>query len=107
MTIREAIAPTAASGRSLSEDEMARPSARIMDGEATPAQIGALLVAAAHERRDGRGDRRRGARDARQGHADSLRQDATVLDTCGTGGDGCGTFNISTAARARRRGGRL
>ena len=69
----------------------------IMDGEATPAQIGALLAALRMQGRDAwtrsRASRARcGAR-----RACPLASRGAV-DTCGTGGDGAGTFNISTAA---------
>ncbi len=65
----------------------------IMDGDATPAQIGALLAAMA-----ARGE----TEDEVVGFARTMRARAVPLtsqgavDTCGTGGDGCGTFNIST-----------
>ena len=64
-------------GRTLSMDDAHRRWASVMDGEATPAQLAALLMGAAHARRDGRragrvrdGDARarrprRGARRAR------------------------------------------
>jgi anthranilate phosphoribosyltransferase len=69
---------------------------RMMDGEATPAQIGALTVAL----------RMKGETvDELAGMVESMRKHATVVplsvdavDTCGTGGDGAGTFNISTAS---------
>jgi anthranilate phosphoribosyltransferase len=70
---------------------------RIMRGEATPAQIGALLM----------GLRLKGETlDELAGAAEAMRDFATpvrcarrpLLDTCGTGGDGRGTPNISTAA---------
>jgi len=67
----------------------------IMDGEATPAQIGALLVGLAV-----RGE----TEDEIVGFARTMRARAVPLtskgavDTCGTGGDGAGTFNISTVA---------
>jgi len=44
MTVREAIAQVV-NGRNLSEDEMAAVMTEIMDGQATPAQIGSLLTA--------------------------------------------------------------
>ncbi len=67
----------------------------IMDGDATPAQIGALLAAMA-----ARGE----TEDEVVGFARAMRARAVPLqskgavDTCGTGGDGAGTFNISTVA---------
>jgi anthranilate phosphoribosyltransferase len=67
----------------------------IMEGEATPAQIGALLAALA-----ARGE----TEDEVTGFARAMRARAVPLesrgavDTCGTGGDGSGTFNISTVA---------
>lgn len=69
----------------------------IMRGDATPAQIGALLM----------GLRLKGETlDELAGAAEAMRAFATpvlcarrpLLDTCGTGGDGRGTPNISTAA---------
>lgn len=69
----------------------------IMDGKATPAQIGALLV----------GLRTKGetvaemvavARAMRARAQTAPLADPAAVDTCGTGGDGSGTFNISTTA---------
>jgi len=69
----------------------------IMSGEATPAQIGAFIVAL----------RMKGETvDEIAGGASSMRRHALfidagglpVVDTCGTGGDSCDTFNISTTA---------
>jgi len=83
------------SGGRLSEDEAGAAMGVIMDGEATPAQIGALLAALAV-----RGE----TEDEVVGFARTMRSRAVALrasgavDTCGTGGDGSGTFNISTAA---------
>jgi anthranilate synthase/phosphoribosyltransferase len=82
-------------GERLSEDEAAQAMGSIMDGEATPAQIGALLAAMA-----ARGE----TEDEVVGFARAMRARAVPLtstgavDTCGTGGDGAGTFNISTVA---------
>ena len=92
----------AAIGRLADRESLARPEARevilaVMDGEATPAQIGALLVAW----------RMKGETAAEVvGAAEALRARATrvtttrkpVIDTCGTGGDGTASFNLSTAA---------
>ena len=82
----------------LSRAEMAEVVGQIMDGEATPAQIGGLLVAL----------RAKGeAVDELVGAATAMRSRATPLqcpslergiDTCGTGGDGTGTINVSTLA---------
>jgi anthranilate phosphoribosyltransferase len=82
-------------GERLSEAEAGSAMGTIMDGEATPAQIGALLAALAV-----RGE----TEDEVVGFARVMRERAVPLrarnavDTCGTGGDGAGTFNISTVA---------
>ena len=84
-----------ARGERLTEQEAGSAMAIIMDGEATPAQIGALLVGLAV-----RGE----TEDEIVGFARTMRARAVPLraqgavDTCGTGGDGAGTFNISTVA---------
>jgi anthranilate phosphoribosyltransferase len=81
----------------LSVDEAAEAMGAIMSGEATPAQIGALLV----------GLTMKGERPAEiVGLAKAMLANAVqlsktfddVFDTCGTGGDRSGTFNISSAA---------
>jgi len=82
-------------GERLSEEEAGAAMATIMDGAATPAQIGALLAALAV-----RGE----TEDEVVGFARTMRERAVPLraenavDTCGTGGDGAHTFNISTVA---------
>jgi anthranilate phosphoribosyltransferase len=82
-------------GERLTEEEAGSAMGTIMDGEATPAQIGALLAALAV-----RGE----TEDEVVGFARVMRERAVPLraqnavDTCGTGGDGAGTFNISTVA---------
>ena len=84
-----------ARGERLGEDEAASAMGAIMDAEATPAQIGALLAAMA-----ARGE----TEDEVVGFARAMRARAVPLvsrgavDTCGTGGDGACTFNISTVA---------
>jgi len=79
----------------LSEGEAHGAMTMVMDGEATPAQIGALLSALAV--RGETEDEVVGFARAMRGRARSLRSEG-VVDTCGTGGDGAGTFNISTLA---------
>ncbi len=89
---------TALAGTDLSRVEMAEVIGQIMDGGATPAQIGGLLVAL----------RAKGESvDEIVGAASAMRSRATPLecprrelsiDTCGTGGDGAGTLNVSTLA---------
>jgi anthranilate phosphoribosyltransferase len=81
-------------GRSLSMDEARGAMGAVMDGEATPAQLAALLVAL----------RMRGETvEELAGFAAAMRERSLrvqapdgAIDTCGTGGDGSHTFNIST-----------
>jgi anthranilate phosphoribosyltransferase len=83
-------------GRRLSMDEARAAMGSVMDGEATPSQLAALLVAL----------RMRGETVAElAGFAAAMRDRVLrvaapegAIDTCGTGGDGSNTFNISTAA---------
>ena len=85
-------------GSHLSRDEMAQVIGQIMDGAATPAQIGGLLVAL---RAKGESvDEIIGAASAMRSRALPLacpRHDQSI-DTCGTGGDGSGMVNVSTLA---------
>lgn len=92
--IKDAIKKTIAF-QDLSEREMAEVMEEIMEGEATPAQIGSFIT----------GLRMKGETVSElTGAAQVMRQRAVVidaaspriLDTCGTGGDGSNTFNIST-----------
>jgi anthranilate phosphoribosyltransferase len=83
-------------GRTLALDEARGAMGAVMDGEATAAQLAALLVAL----------RMRGETiEELAGFAAAMRDRVLrveapegTVDTCGTGGDGSGTFNISTAA---------
>ncbi len=95
MTVREAIAQVVIR-RDLSEEEMAGVMTEIMDGQATPAQIGALLTAL-HVKGETVAEITGAARVMRA-LATRVQTSSAVLDTCGTGGDGRNTFNISTAA---------
>ncbi len=93
--IREAIA-TLVDGKDLSLEEAASVMAEIMDGQASPAQLGAFLTAL----------RIKGeTANEIAGLAKVMREKAIfvpttgpVLDVVGTGGDGLNTFNISTTA---------
>jgi anthranilate phosphoribosyltransferase len=84
-------------GQHLAADEMEAVMRTIMQGRATPAQIGALLIAL---RMSGETvDEITGAVRAMRAEGTRIQpQAAVVVDTCGTGGDRQGTFNISTAA---------
>ena len=85
-------------GTHLSRGEMAEVIGQIMDGGATQAQIGGLLVAL---RAKGESvDEIVGAATAMRSRAlalDCPRREQSI-DTCGTGGDASGTFNVSTLA---------
>ncbi len=82
-------------GRSLALDEARVAMGAVMDGEATPAQLSAFLVAL----------RMRGETvEELAGFASAMRERVLrveapdgAIDVVGTGGDGSGTFNISTA----------
>ena len=68
----------------------------MMDGDATPAQVGALVAAL---RTKGESvDELAGMVESMRAHATPVPLAVEAVDTCGTGGDGAGTFNISTAA---------
>lgn len=81
----------------LSSDQAAEVMGAIMDGDALPSQIAAVLMGLALK----------GERPSELvGFARAMRARAVklgaafagVFDTCGTGGDGAHTFNVSTAA---------
>ncbi len=94
--LRELI-KTAVRGDDLTCSQMRGAIEAIVDGEASPAQVGALLAALA-----AKGE----APEELAGAAAALRGRAVpvvttckpLLDVCGTGGDASGSFNISTAA---------
>ncbi len=86
-----------AAGENLSEETMEQAMNQVMTGQATPAQIGALLM----------GLRQKGetveeitaaARVMRRLAEPVKVASQPLVDTCGTGGDGAGIFNVSTAA---------
>ncbi|MFZ5854763.1 MAG: anthranilate phosphoribosyltransferase [Chloroflexota bacterium] len=93
--VRQALAAVV-EGRTLALAEARAAMGAVMDGEATPSQLAALLVAL----------RMRGeTTEELAGFAAAMRQrvvrveaPAGAIDTVGTGGDRSGTFNISTAS---------
>ena len=95
MPIREATARLIR-GQDLTEDEAYEVMTQIMNGEATPAQIGGYLVGLAAKGETI--DEIAGSARAMREHAIVVhhRYSGQLVDTCGTGGDHSGTFNIST-----------
>jgi anthranilate phosphoribosyltransferase len=93
--IREAIESLVA-GRSLNTDVASQVMEEIMGGSATPAQIGAFLVALHHKGETV--EEIVGMARVMRRHATHVSVRGPLVDTCGTGGDNAGTFNISTAA---------
>ncbi|MBC7161627.1 MAG: anthranilate phosphoribosyltransferase [Immundisolibacter sp.] len=96
MSVAAALARVVA-GTDLDQAQMAAAMRSIMSGEATPAQIGGLLVAL----------RMKGETVVEIAAAAQVMREFAVpvevaperlVDTCGTGGDGAGLFNVSTAA---------
>jgi anthranilate phosphoribosyltransferase len=86
-----------ADGRDLSAEEAHAAMMQVMQGEATPAQIGAFLMGL---RAKGEStDEIAGCARAMRAHATPAQPaHETLVDTAGTGGDGAHTFNISTTA---------
>lgn len=86
-------------GRSLSADAAEAAMSEIMQGEATPAQVGAFL--AALRMKGETVDEITGCARAMKRSAVQVRPqigDVALVDVVGTGGDSLGTFNISTTA---------
>ncbi len=87
-------------GTDLKEQEIISVMTEIMEGRATPAQIGAFLVALRVKGETP--EEITGAARAMRMKAIKvpvkLAEDEVLVDTCGTGGDGIGTFNVSTTS---------
>jgi anthranilate phosphoribosyltransferase len=84
-------------GRSLSREQAREVMELVMAGEATPAQIGGLLVALRVKGETP--DEIAGFAEAMRAHVVPVHATrADLVDTAGTGGDGAHTLNISTAA---------
>src|ERR671923_722050 len=85
-----------ATGASLSRDEAAQAFDRMMSGEATPSQMGALLMAL--RVRGETVEEITGAVTAMREKMLQVAAPADAVDIVGTGGDASGSFNISTCA---------
>ena len=96
MTVQQALARLL-DGHDLSREEARAVMNEVMEGDATPAQIGGLLVAL---RLKGETvDEIAGCAEAMRAHVLPVKPKRDdLVDTAGTGGDGMGTINISTAA---------
>ena len=86
----------AATGATLSREEAARGFDTIMSGEATPSQMGALLMAL--RVRGETVDEITGAVTAMREKMLRVAAPPDAIDVVGTGGDASGSFNISTCA---------
>ncbi|MCA1726283.1 MAG: anthranilate phosphoribosyltransferase, partial [Actinobacteria bacterium] len=83
-------------GESLPSEEAAGAMGTIMDGDASPAQVAAFVVAL---RAKGETvDEIEGLARAMLERARPVETPGPVVDTCGTGGDRAGTLNVSTIA---------
>ncbi len=82
-------------GQSLTAPEAEAAFTQVMDGQATPAQIAALLTAL-HVRGETLAELT-GAVRAMRARMVRVAAPPGTIDVCGTGGDGLGTLNVSTA----------
>ena len=85
----------AAAERPLTRDEAERAFSVLFEGEATPAQIGGLLMAL--RTRGETVDEYAAAAAVMRAKCNKVRAPEGAMDIVGTGGDGKGTLNISTA----------
>ena len=85
-----------ATGASLTREEAAAAFDRMMSGEATPSQMGGLLMAL--RVRGETVDEITGAVTTMRAKMLSVKAPAGAVDVVGTGGDASGSFNISTCA---------
>jgi anthranilate phosphoribosyltransferase len=86
----------AATGATLTREEAARGFDTMMSGEATPSQMGALLMAL--RVRGETVEEITGAVTAMREKMLRVRAPADAIDVVGTGGDASGSYNISTCA---------
>src|ERR671934_599402 len=85
-----------ATGASLSRDEAASAFDAVMSGEATPSQMGGLLMAL--RVRGETVEEITGAVSAMRSKMLKVTAPADAIDVVGTGGDASGSYNISTCA---------
>ncbi len=96
MNVQDALARLL-DGYDLSREEACAVMNEVMEGAATPAQIGGLLVAL--RLKGETADEIAGCAEAMRAHVLAVRPSRDdLVDTAGTGGDGASTINISTAA---------
>src|SRR5512135_1329138 len=85
-----------ATGASLSRDEAASAFDAVMSGEATPSQMGGLLMAL--RVRGETVDEITGAASTMRAKMTRVAAPPEAIDVVGTGGDGSGSYNVSTCA---------
>lgn len=85
-----------ATGAALTRDESAHAFDKMMSGEATPAQVGGLLIAL--RLRGETVDEITGAVTTMRAKMLPVEAPAGAIDVVGTGGDAAGSYNISTCA---------
>jgi anthranilate phosphoribosyltransferase len=86
-----------ATGASLSRAEAEQAFDIMMSGDATPAQMGGLLMAL--RVRGETVEEITGAATVMRGKMTTIKGPPGAIDICGTGGDGTGSYNISTASQ--------
>lgn len=87
---------TIATGAPLSRDEARAAISAVLEGGATPAQLGAFLMGL--RQRGETIDEIVGAAQAMRAAMAPVEGAADAIDIVGTGGDGAGTYNVSTLA---------
>ena len=101
----KALIAKVATGASLSREEAASAFDRMMSGEATPSQMGGLLMAL--RVRGETVDEITGAVTTMRAKMLGVKAPPGAVDVVGTGGDASGSFNISTCAAFIVAGDRL
>src|SRR4051812_3909208 len=96
MTQLKALIAAVADGRTLTQDEAHLGFDIMMSGNATPAQMGAFLMAL--RVRGETVDEITGAARTMRAKVTAVQAPDDAIDLVGTGGDGVGTWNVSTAS---------